>query len=89
MLTGEIATFYKKFDEETAWNHLETNLNISGSIFLPTRTTFRMSLFGLLRDFSTYTTRIPFYNRGTFYALAIGRHHTSGAIVWRQGWRLQ
>ncbi len=57
MLTGEIATFYKKFDEETAWNHLETNLNISGSIFLPTRTTFRMSLFGLLRDFSTYTTQ--------------------------------
>jgi hypothetical protein len=57
MLTGEIATFYKKFDEEPAWNHLETNLNFSGSIFLPTRTTLRVSLFGLLRDFSAYTTQ--------------------------------
>lgn len=56
-LKGELAILYKNFDEEPAWNHLETNLNLSGSLFLPTRTTIRLSLSGLLRDFISY--KIP------------------------------
>ncbi|MFH1212612.1 MAG: hypothetical protein V1681_00860 [Candidatus Neomarinimicrobiota bacterium] len=57
LLNGDLGIFYKKFDEEPAWNHWESNLSLSGSVFLPTRTTIRLSAIGFLRDFSSYTIR--------------------------------
>lgn len=45
--------FYRKiFPDEPAWNNWEANLNYTQSFFLPTRSTLRLELSYLRRDFS-------------------------------------
>lgn len=52
---GSLKVYYKNFKEESAWNNWESNLNLSTSFFLPTRTTLRISAIGLIRDFNKYS----------------------------------